>query len=502
MVGGQHRFRALAAAAAVVLLAVPLDSTRAAPKPEKEPDLRYTIREARAYAYRATLRREVIEGARQARPCDPNTDPYQCDPAQYEHTPNCPQEIAVGPAGPLPEVRPVPGARPLEGGAGAREGAGAEPPTASPITLNAFLTLSHFGHVGQVVEAGGLASDSYVDLAGRQTPTLQTESDVIPGLPTYEERCRERDPSHRSYRHFLSRTSNTPETFHLAECRRDECPLDRLNFSASDVMARSIIHIREEGGKVIGRIQATFQDAAWSGGAFAVDTVDTVLTFESDGTAEGLRWSVGTTAKGARLGGTPVTLPTGDLVGTPDLQAGVAAPYVDAAEDGTSLRIVAPGMIVASREQTAWFGGAELEANFGAAAEAATAPLDEGEDLDDEGDDASAAGDGDEGAGSATAAGSGTGTGGVIGAGSGAGGPVGGESEQIEGAAPLGGSAETVSSRRFESGLAFILILVGGLLAALWIVSRWMGQFPAGRALSYYPPFSIIERLYRTFAKS
>jgi hypothetical protein len=55
---------------------------------------------------------------------------------------------------------------------------------------------------------------------------------------------------------------------------------------------------------------------------------------------------------------------------------------------------------------------------------------------------------------------------------------------------------------RFQSVLPFLLIVLAGLLAALWIVTRWMTQFPLGRALSYYPPFSLIDRLYRTFAKS
>lgn len=495
------KLQALVCAASVVALSVPMVPGTAAPKPGKD-QLRYTVREARAYAYRVTLRKEVIEGARQADPCDPETDPYQCDTTKYEHQPNCAAELTMGPNGEVPGVRPVPGARPLEGGAGAREGVEEPPPTASPITLNELLSLGKLGHVGGLLEAGGLASDSYVDLSGRQEPTMHTESDLVPGLPRYEERCLDEDPAHRSYRHFLSRTQETPETYHLAECRKDECTFDRLLFSAQDVMARTIVHLKEEGGKVVGQLQATFQDAAWGNGAFALDSVDTILTFESDGTAEGLKWSVGTTAKGARLGGNPVTLPTGRLIGTPDLQAGVAAPFVSAAEDGSSLRIVAPGVVVATREQTAWFGGAEVEATFGGAATGGGVLG--GASGGDQG--ASGGGAPGEGLDSGTSA-SGVSAGGAVGEATGAGagsGSGGGTSsgEAIPGEAAGAEASEQVSLNRFETGLPFVFIIGAGFLAALWIVARWMRQFPVGSALSYYPPFSLIDRLYRTFAKS
>lgn len=483
--------RAVVAAAAIAALAVPTIPAGAGAAPGGgAAKFRYTIREARAYAYRVTLRKEVIEGARRGDPCDPATDPYQCDTTRYEHEPNCADPIAVGPKGSPPEIRPVPGAKPLEGGAGKNAGAGSEPPAANPITLNELLSFAHLGRVGGLVEAGGLASDSYVDLSGRQEPTLHTESDVVPGLPTYEERCLDEDPSHRSYRHFLSRTGKLPETYHLAECAKDECHFDRLTFSAQDVRARTIVHLKEEAGKVVGQIQATFHDAAWGNGQFAVDSVDTILTFESDGTAEGLKWSVGTTAKGVRLGGQPVTLPTGQLLGTPDLQAGVAAPYVSAAEDGSSLRIVAPGLVVASREQTAWFGGAEVNATFGRSAPGG-------------GGGASGSAGGSEAGGGAGGDGTASGadqTSSGVGGATGAAGP--GLASPGAAAAPVSASAEAASVSRFDTVLPFVLIILAGLLAALWIVSRWMGQFELGRALYYYPPFTLLDRLYRTFAKS
>jgi hypothetical protein len=487
--------RAAVAAGVLMALAAPPLPVAAAAKPSDK-GLRFTVREARAYAYRVTLRKEVIEGARQAEPCDPEEDPYQCDTTRYEHEPNCAQPLTVGPKGKAPDVRPVPGAEPIEGGAGASEGAEAEPPTASPVTLNELISLGHLGHIGGLVEAGGLASDSYVDLSGRQEPTMHTESDVVPGLPGYEERCLDEDPSHNSYRHFLSRTAETPETYHLAECRKDDCTFDRLTFSAQDVMARTIVHLKEEGGKIIGKIQATFHDAAWGGGAFAVDSVDTILTFESDGTAEGLKWSVGTTAKGARLGGTPVSLPSGRLVGTADLQVGVAAPYVSSADDGSSLRIVAPGLVVASREQTAWFGGAEVDATFGrSGAAGATGGPGAGAGSGEGGSAAGTSGASASGGGSGASAGEAVGAGGTASGGNGAGG------EPIP-SAPAAGSPAAVSVERFQTDLPFVLIIGGGLLAALWIVARWMRQFPLGSALTYYPPFSLIDRLYRTFAKS
>jgi hypothetical protein len=262
-------------------------------------------------------------------------------------------------------------------------------------------------------------------------------------------------------------------------------------------MARTIVHLKEEGGKVVGKIQATFNDATWGNGGLSIDSVDTVLTFESDGTAEGLKWSVGTTAKGARLGGNPVTLPTGRLIGTPDLQAGVAAPYVSASEDGSSLEIVAPGVIVASREQTAWFGGAQVEATFGGATAGGTG--DGGTGTGSESEPGTAGGESGEG--SPGAVPSGASAGGAVGAAgaSGTGGTGTGEAIPVSTAA---GSAGSVSVNRFETDLPFYLIIGLGLLGALWIVDRWMRQFPAGVALSYYPPFSLIDRLYRTFAKS
>ncbi|MGH2711409.1 MAG: hypothetical protein ACRDH9_09430 [Actinomycetota bacterium] len=480
----------------VAALASPALPSSAAPG---KAELRYTIREARGYAYRVTLRKEVIEGARQAEPCDPAEDPYQCDTTRYEHQPNCAEQLTTGPAGDAPEVRQVPGAKPLEGGAGKHEGAGSEPPTASPVALNELLSLAHLGRVGDLVEAGGLASDSYVDLSGRQEPTMHTESDVIPGTPSYEERCLDEDPSHRSYRHFLSRTNGkAPETYHLAECRKDDCSFDRALFSAQDVMARTIVHLREQRGKVIGQIQATFQDAVWGNGALAIDSVDTVLSFESDGTAEGLKWSVGTTAKGVTLGGNPVTLPTGRLLGTPDLQAGVAAPYVSAAEDGSSLKIVAPGVVVASREQTAWFGGAQVEATFPRPAPGGGAAA--GGNADAGGSEGSATEGGT--AGGTAAGASGASTDGAVGSAGGAGAAGSGTGEGNPATTPVSGAAAGVLVNRFETDLPFYLIIGLGLLGALLIIDRWMRQFPAGVALSYYPPFSLIDRLYRTFAKS
>jgi hypothetical protein len=487
--------RALLAAGVLAMLVSPSIPAAA----EKRSGLRYTVREARAYAYRVTLRKEVIEGARQAEPCDPETDPYQCDTTRYEHQPNCHPTLAVGPSGQLPEVRPVPGAEPLVGGAGANEGSGSEPPTASPISLNELLSLAHLGRVGQLVEAGGLASDSYVDLSGRQEPTMHTESDVVQGASLYEERCLDDDPAHRSYRHFLSRTvEKAPETYHLAECRKDDCTFDRLTFSAQDVMARTIVHIRESGGKVTGEIQATFNNATWGNGAFALDTVDTVLTFESDGTKDGLKWSIGTTAKGASLGGNPVTLPTGRLVGTPDLQAGVAAPYVSAAEDGSSLRIVAPGVVVASREQTAWFGGAEVEATFGIPSGSGSGS---GQAAGTDPEEGSAA-DGSSGGGSAVAGSDTSSAAAGAAAGSAAGAAATTGSEGIPSTSPASETLGSVSANPFESDLPFYLIIAFGFVGALLIVDRWMRQFPLGVALSYYPPFSFIDRLYRTFAKS
>ena len=458
--------------------------------------LRYTVAEARAYSYRVSLRKEVIEAARNAEPCDPATDPYECDTTPYEHEPNCPPPIALGASGEAPEPSPPKGTQPTEGGADATAGAGVEPTMASSITLNELVAIGRLGRAGEVVESAGLASDSYVDLSGRQEPAQHTESDILPGVANVEERCLVEDPSLRSYRHYLSRSAEkTPATYHLAECFKDDCTFDRLLFSAETVEARSIVDLREQNGKVLGRLEAMFQDASWGGGAFTIDSLHTTVSFESDGTPGGLTWSVHTSVAGAELGGRAITLPTGQMIGNEELQVGVAAPYVSAAADGSALRIVAPGLAIASREQTVFLAGAEVDATFGRSARAPSLGVGGGTS-----DTASSTTDG--------SAGTDVAPGGAIGGGGGGGVDGGGGSASGGGgdvaAAPAAATpAERVSISRFSTGgLGVATILLFGLFAALWILFRWLGQFPEAREIYRLPPFNLMDRFYRAFLKS
>ena len=182
-----------------------------------------------------SLSKEVIEAAQTAQPCDPETDPYQCDDAAYEHAPNCPKDVALGPNGRGPEPEPAPGVRTWSRGAPATPAARqARPPLASPITLNEQLTLASLSHLGEVVEANGLATDSYVDLSGGRSPTMHTESDAFsPNRCTFEERCAPAG-EHRGRTHTtVSRsTDDALETYHLAECRKGECTFGGVGIGA------------------------------------------------------------------------------------------------------------------------------------------------------------------------------------------------------------------------------------------------------------------------------
>ena len=64
----------------------------------------------------------------------------------------------------------------------------------------------------------------------------------------------------------------------------------------------------------------------------------TFVDVSSDGTAGGLKWSVSTTATGAKLGGQPVALPPRQKGSGPRFKFGVAAPYVATETDGSQIR--------------------------------------------------------------------------------------------------------------------------------------------------------------------
>ncbi|MGH2739930.1 MAG: hypothetical protein ACRDH6_05545 [Actinomycetota bacterium] len=475
-----RRRRMLAITASLLILsAFPLAAT---PATGKETSVAYSIRDARAYAFRVSLRKEVIEAAQTAQPCDAETDPYHCDNAAYNHTPNCPSDIEVGRQEVAVAPSPVADGNVSSGRAGEVTGAGSEPPLASPITLNEQVTLATLGHQGEVLEAAGLSSDGYVDLSGRQEPEMHAESDAFtPNRASLEERCFPEENVEDSYKHFLSWSSEAPETYQLAECFKDECLFDQLTFSAEAVRAQTIVHLYEEDGVVHGELESRFQNASWAGGMLEVDLLETYVSFESDGTPDGLEWSVTSRAVGARLYGEPVSLQEGELMGNEDFQVGIAAPFVDAAKNGTALRIVAPGLAIASGEQTAFFAGAEIAAALG---------RDESSDL---GTDLSGS------AGLPRPKTSGAVT-------------IGGRSDV---APPASGTTSTgapetvaapevvLSVEELMTGAWPVALTFGlGALGLLLVLTRWLNRFSWGRRLYRFQPLRALDWIYRAFVKT
>lgn len=319
--------------------------------------LSYSIKEARAYAYKASLRKEVIEALPE---CDPEEDPYECDEGRYNHKKNCPKSIAIGENGNAPKAKPPPEADPAEGGAGDHAGPEESPPQSFPVRINRLLSLGKLSNVSGLKEAGGLASSLFVDLSGRAQPEAHTQSEAFSNLPDYEERCHpenaEGEVNENAYEHFLSRSRGRPATYHLAECFQRQCQFG-LGFNAE--RARTILDLREHSGRIVGRLKAFVEGLTYGRESFEVDTLLTHVVFATDGTKLGLEWRAVTTASGAKIGGRPVTLPPGETVAGPGFSVGVAEPYVEAAKNGGKLTIIAPGLHFGSTEQSAFFGGAE-----------------------------------------------------------------------------------------------------------------------------------------------
>ncbi|MEA2447846.1 MAG: hypothetical protein QOK47_1483, partial [Actinomycetota bacterium] len=229
----------------------------------------YSIKEARAYAYKASLSKEVIEAA--SRACNPDTDPYECDESKYNQKPNCPETVEIGPEGKVPEPEP-PENEAIKGGSGDTSGGEEQPPQSTPVRINKFLTLAKLGDLGAgVVEAGGLASELYVDLSGRSEPEAHTESEAFShNRAAWEERCRASDseePSEDNYEHFLSRSDERPGTYHLAECFNRAC---EFGGGATAEHARTIVEMWQADGMAHGRLRASIDGLTLQDGAFKV----------------------------------------------------------------------------------------------------------------------------------------------------------------------------------------------------------------------------------------
>ncbi len=353
--------------AAVVVILAAVWAAAASTGMAAEGSITFSVREARAYGHRISLSKEVIEANARARSCDPKTSQYECDANRYNQEPNCPPNVALGRDEPGISPRPPAGASPSSGGSG--DGSGSpEHAQSTPVRLNELLTIGRLGNLGPVLEAGGLASDAYVDLGGRQNPEAHAESDAFnENRSDYEERC---DPEAKvpdSYGHYLSRSFRRPATYNLAECFRDHCTFGPMATGAGAGEGRTIVRLAQKGGRVTGELSAVLEDLSLAGGAFTVESLETYVAFSSDGTAAGLEWSVATTASGAKLAGLPVALPPGTPLRGPGFEVGVAAPRVEAPADGSALEIVAPGLYFTSEQQTAYFAGAEVDATMGSA---------------------------------------------------------------------------------------------------------------------------------------
>lgn len=335
---------------------------------------------AGAYAYKASVDQNaatLVLGlkAQAGASCDPKTDPYKCDSHLYNRTPNCPSAISIGPSGTLALPVAPPGSIPRSGGANVSDGS--EPPQGSPFRLVNLPSRAHMARAGGDPGAGGLASKSVTDPVGRDEPEAHTTTDMgtFSG-GSYEERCwagtnddgspKPVSPS-GGYTHLLSRSSLTPSTYHLAECREDQCSFGSSSDPFSAEKAVTAVYLREEGRKLLGTLTADVQGMSFGGGALTADNLFTLISFESDGTSGGLTWKSLSTSSNVRIGGQQAPMQSGDskpqggtLPNGDSFTVGVAAPYVKSSADGSALVIVAPGLTVATSKQTAYLAGGEL----------------------------------------------------------------------------------------------------------------------------------------------
>src|SRR5688500_5036349 len=174
------RRAALLFLADLVAQAALLGSSGAAPR-----KLTYSVKEARAYAVKGSLAKEVIEPIPK---CNPEEDKeYNC--TDHNHKPNCPKKIEIGEKGKVPMAKPPKGVQPTTGRAGEGIGEGA-PPQSSAIRANRFLSLAKLSHLFNVREAGGLSPQLYIDNSGRSEPEAHTVSEGFSSsVRDWEERC-------------------------------------------------------------------------------------------------------------------------------------------------------------------------------------------------------------------------------------------------------------------------------------------------------------------------
>jgi len=351
--------RALAglAGAAIVALSPLAPSARAGSTPGV---LTYSIREARAYAFKVSLSKQELQ---LIPACDPSTDPYGCDTSKYNHTPNCPASIALGRTKPGPEPEPESGSIVASGDASSVIG-DAPPNQSSPVRFNRLLSLGSLSSLGGFGSAGGFASDEYVDLSGRNTPEAHTQSEAFSNLPDYEERCYPETNGSidtTSYEHLLSRSTETPSTYHLSECFGSRC-----TFGAGVTVehALELVDLRQTGDVVTARVQSALQGVRIAQTGLDVDAVVSYAEVRSDGTTRGFSWSVATSVAGAKRAGASIAIPAGHLVTLAGVALGIAQPYVAPSHDGHEATLVVPGLQIGSDPQAVLLGGAEIYGTF------------------------------------------------------------------------------------------------------------------------------------------
>lgn len=457
----RHVSRAMAVLGATFLLCAGLPPTNASPSPLV---LSYSIREARAYAFKVSLSKQELQ---LIPPCDPSTDPYKCDTSQYEHKPNCPPQIALGPSkpGPVPE----PASQSIVMSGGATDHLGTEPNQSSPVRLNRLLSLGRLGHSGAFPSAGGFASDQYVDLNGRRTPAAHTQSEAFSNLPDYEERCNPVPTSaSSSYEHFLSRSGDGPATYHLSECFGSQCT---FGAGLSVEHALTLVDMYEKGGVVTATVQSELQGLELVPGVLGADLLSTYISVRSDGTPSGLKWSVATTLAGLKIAGQKVALPIGATIPVGSgLTVGIVPPFVQPTEGGHVLSIMAPGLSIMSDQQSIFLGGAELYGSFSREPPASFNPLLPGiVQLPP-----------------APAI--------VL--------PSIAPPPQPITQQPLP-ATPTFAIKMYDTGQAAIVaILAAGIAALLLVFARWSRRWAWGRRLSRAQPLKGIDWLYRAFVKT
>ncbi|HYI46520.1 MAG TPA: hypothetical protein VE174_13775 [Actinomycetota bacterium] len=457
-------------------------------------DLNYSIKEARAYAQKASLDKNVVEAVPK---CNPDEDKYKCDEGQWNHKPNCPKEVEIGPSGKVPTPKP-PDAEAASGGAGDTAGGEQPPPQSSPIRYNRFVALGTLSRIAGLNEARGFASRIYVDLSGRDDGEAHTESEAVGTQRRWEERCFPDGAANdggSDYSHMFSRSNTQLSTYHFTECHKRDCFEQATGpgtFGADAEKATAIVDLHEEDGEVVGKLSSVVEDLNYGGGALTIESVETFIDFRSDGTPQGLKWSVSSTANGVKLGGQPITLPPGEMISQPGIAVGMAAPYVNASEDGTKLTIVAAGLTLGTDQQAVFVGGAELLAGFGGGlGDFELPPLDETE--------------------PPTTTDVGGGGGDDITSPVGGIGSVGGSSG-FDVAAPLSedatapvaaGEPEEILIYEMATGRGAVPAIIAlGIVMWFLLLSRWLQRFTWGRKLTRYQPFRTVDWVYRAFVKT